>query len=304
MVRCDSPGAGQELGSFDGGASPPWALVHSVELDMGEFGLQGRTNVTRRTGRRLVIATVVLGGTALVGVGPTLPTTGAVTPATTRGLESRLERPHSIVVGIDGYRSVPTGCRIVGRSTRVRPDATCTPGATNPNVNQGNIQSTICTHGWTSTIRPSSAWTGSLKVDQMAAWEITGNRSNIEEDHLVSLELGGAPKDSRNLWPEKGGIPNPKDRLENRLKGLVCSNQLSLTDAQVAIAGNWIQAYKQQFGSPPPVPTTTTTTTQPPPPTTSPGNGATALCRDGTYSYSKTHSGTCSGHGGVAVWYR
>jgi len=30
--------------------------------------------------------------------------------------------------------------------------------------------------------------------------------------------------------------------------------------------------------------------------------GATALCRDGTYSYSKHHSGTCSHHGGVAKW--
>src|SRR5437867_2213486 len=30
--------------------------------------------------------------------------------------------------------------------------------------------------------------------------------------------------------------------------------------------------------------------------------GATALCRDGTYSYSKHRSGTCSHHGGVAKW--
>ncbi len=30
--------------------------------------------------------------------------------------------------------------------------------------------------------------------------------------------------------------------------------------------------------------------------------GATALCRDGTYSFSKHHSGTCSHHGGVAKW--
>ena len=34
----------------------------------------------------------------------------------------------------------------------------------------------------------------------------------------------------------------------------------------------------------------------PPPP------GATAQCRDGTYSYSQHHSGTCSHHGGVARW--
>jgi hypothetical protein len=34
----------------------------------------------------------------------------------------------------------------------------------------------------------------------------------------------------------------------------------------------------------------------PPPP------GATAVCRDGTYSFSQHHSGTCSHHGGVAQW--
>jgi hypothetical protein len=27
-----------------------------------------------------------------------------------------------------------------------------------------------------------------------------------------------------------------------------------------------------------------------------------AICRDGSYSYSKTRSGTCSGHGGVSQW--
>lgn len=30
--------------------------------------------------------------------------------------------------------------------------------------------------------------------------------------------------------------------------------------------------------------------------------GATALCRDGTYSFSKSRRGTCSHHGGVAKW--
>lgn len=39
-----------------------------------------------------------------------------------------------------------------------------------------------------------------------------------------------------------------------------------------------------------------TASTPPPPP------GATALCKDGTYSYSQHHSGTCSHHGGVAEW--
>jgi hypothetical protein len=33
-----------------------------------------------------------------------------------------------------------------------------------------------------------------------------------------------------------------------------------------------------------------------------PPPGATAICRDGDYSFSTHHSGTCSGHGGVKQW--
>ncbi|KUZ36250.1 DUF3761 domain-containing protein [Burkholderia territorii] len=31
-------------------------------------------------------------------------------------------------------------------------------------------------------------------------------------------------------------------------------------------------------------------------------DGASARCRDGTYSFSRHRRGTCSGHGGVAAW--
>ncbi|MFI5608852.1 DUF3761 domain-containing protein [Amycolatopsis sp. NPDC051903] len=36
-------------------------------------------------------------------------------------------------------------------------------------------------------------------------------------------------------------------------------------------------------------------------PSTNP-SGATAICKDGSYSYSQHRSGTCSGHGGVKTW--
>lgn len=37
---------------------------------------------------------------------------------------------------------------------------------------------------------------------------------------------------------------------------------------------------------------------------TSAPSGATALCNDGTYSFSQSRRGTCSHHGGVAQWLR
>jgi len=36
--------------------------------------------------------------------------------------------------------------------------------------------------------------------------------------------------------------------------------------------------------------------------TTAAPAGATGQCKDGTYTMSKTHSGACSHHGGVAKW--
>ncbi|MGV9365578.1 ATP-binding protein [Amycolatopsis sp. NPDC003731] len=64
-----------------------------------------------------------------------------------------------------------------------------------------------------------------------------------EYDHLISLELGGAPDDPRNLWVEPGKIPNPKDAVENKLHSAVCSGLIQLAPAQKAIAGNWVTAF-------------------------------------------------------------
>lgn len=43
-------------------------------------------------------------------------------------------------------------------------------------------------------------------------------------------------------------------------------------------------------------------TNSPTPPANAPPAGATAQCRDGTYSFSQHRQGTCSHHGGVARW--
>lgn len=78
------------------------------------------------------------------------------------------------------------------------PDPLRTPGALNPAVNQANIHSTICVSGWTATIRPPVSFTNSLKAKQIGEYGYSDTKmASYEEDHLISLELGGAPAASR-----------------------------------------------------------------------------------------------------------
>ena len=104
------------------------------------------------------------------------------------------------------------------------------PGATNPNITAANIMENICKQGWTTkSIRPPSSYTTALKKEQIknAGYDVanelprvptkTGNSTRpditkcverssnpscYEEDHLISLELGGNPRDPDNLWPQ------------------------------------------------------------------------------------------------------
>lgn len=120
------------------------------------------------------------------------------------------------------------------------PDPVCTPGSVNLIVTQANINSTICTSGYTKTIRPPSSYTQSLKRQQIIAYGyLDKNLSDYEEDHLISLELGGNPTDPKNLWPEPGASPNLKDSIENICHEKVCTGQISLQEAQKEIATNW-----------------------------------------------------------------
>jgi hypothetical protein len=111
-------------------------------------------------------------------------------------------------------------------------DLVRTPGVLNPEVTQANIASTICKHGWTHTIRPRTDYTNALKLKQMGEYGVGGSPSNYQEDHLISLELGGHPTDPRNLWPEPYPRAREVDSIENELNGKVCSGEMSLDDAQ------------------------------------------------------------------------
>ncbi len=142
----------------------------------------------------------------------------------------------------------PGSCHARGGGTFTLPDPHCTPGALSPAVTQADIQSTICRRGYTETVRPPESVTEPEKLASMSAYGDSGSAHAYEYDHLVSLELGGATNDARNLWPEPGGSPNTKDRLEDRLHALVCDGQMPLATAQHRIAGNWVAAYHRLFG--------------------------------------------------------
>ena len=87
----------------------------------------------------------------------------------------------------------------------VLPISSVTPGALNLAVTQSNIRTTICISGYTATIRPPANYTTGLKKWQLANTYKSFANKNLgayEEDHLISLELGGNPVDPKNLWPQ------------------------------------------------------------------------------------------------------
>lgn len=132
----------------------------------------------------------------------------------------------------------------------VYPDPAMTPGMTNPDVTQDNIKQTICVSGWTKTIRPPVSYTDALKKQQLSTGVYATPNADpkaYELDHLISLELGGAPRDPRNLWPEpRNGQwgAHTKDKVENGLHRLVCAGKLPLETARQMISHDWIAAYK------------------------------------------------------------
>lgn len=85
-------------------------------------------------------------------------------------------------------------------AARDYPDHEMTPGVRNPSVTQQNIKTTICKVGWTKTIRPPSSYTTNLKKQQIIEYGYSDTTpGHYEEDHLISLQLGGHPSNEKNL---------------------------------------------------------------------------------------------------------
>jgi hypothetical protein len=122
-------------------------------------------------------------------------------------------------------------------------------GAINTDVTQTNIQQTICVPGYTKTIRPSTMYTNGVKQRLLREAGINQSRiSDYELDHIIPLAIGGHPRKLANLqlqlWEGEDGAKR-KDRIEVKLQCLVCTEQISLGDAQHEISDSWQNAYHQ-----------------------------------------------------------
>lgn len=133
------------------------------------------------------------------------------------------------------------GCRAADLRTGL-PDPAMTPGEANPVLTEERI----CAPGFrTGPFRKVPA---SLKRKVYRTYGMANHKGacackrGCEVDHLVSLELGGA-NTAANLWPQPYCGPHnavEKDKLENRLRELVCAGDLTLEEAQAEISADWI----------------------------------------------------------------
>lgn len=142
----------------------------------------------------------------------------------------------AVTVGLIAYASISLAVSLIG--SPVTPKI---HGATNASVTQSTIHSTICVPGYTRTVRPSYRWSSAFKYALADKQGVVAR--DYELDHLIPLELGGAPKASRNLWLEPWAEAHKSDPLENELRAEVCRGEISLVWAQHEILD-----FKEQHG--------------------------------------------------------
>jgi hypothetical protein len=175
----------------------------------------------------LVVAALALAG---CGTG-----SSSSSPAVVKTANSAPPSSHQI-----GVRTKTRGCTVHGALQ----DPACTPGAIFPTATAQQI----CKLGYSRSVRNVSS---STKRRVFLEYGITSHKPyTYEVDHLISLELGGS-NSIANLWPE-AAEPTPgfheKDQVENYLHQQVCSGKITLHQAQLEIANDWLTVYHHLHG--------------------------------------------------------
>lgn len=192
------------------------------------------------------------GGSTPTQITAPIGTAGSATTPTSTPLSSPALTATPVSSNNSSAASTPTAATPAAGQP-VEANHSVTPGRTSAAVTQATIRTTICVPGYTRTVRPPASYTSALKVRQIVQYGYTDtNPRDYEEDHLISLELGGAPRDPANLWPEPWIVvaadgeqagARVKDRFENYLHAQVCAGGLTLAGAQHQIASDWFGAW-------------------------------------------------------------
>jgi hypothetical protein len=126
------------------------------------------------------------------------------------------------------------GC-LMGAGQFTAPSAACTPGA---------YEHLSVAAACTPKDRPSLPAAERRKILYrygLATW----SGAQGEMDHKIPFALGGRT-DAANLWPQRGPLPNPKDRLEAYIHRRVCNRKpwpMTLYTAIHLFMVDWRLAY-------------------------------------------------------------
>jgi hypothetical protein len=107
----------------------------------------------------------------------------------------------------------------------------------------------ICKTGYVARVRGASH---RQRAAAFRRYRLKRFARGYKVDHLVPVQIGGSNAVA-NLWPQRYAAPwgvRAKDRLDVKLRTLVCSGQLSLASARQQEAANWIKAYKRYVSAP------------------------------------------------------
>jgi hypothetical protein len=117
--------------------------------------------------------------------------------------------------------------------------------ALNAAVSQDTLKSTICTGGYSQSIRPAQAEVKALKLKVMAdAGKTLTDSSSFQLHRIIPMELGGSASDLSNLELrplvfEKSALGIHLQKTGSSLKAKVCSGKMSLADAQKEMLHQW-----------------------------------------------------------------
>ena len=149
----------------------------------------------------------------------------------------------SLAAAVVGLLFVLPGLRLTHPSDQdaSRPNTSLTPGAV----------STLSAAQLCEGERPSRFVSVASRSAVLNSYRMTEVASHLFElDALVTPELGGTT-DAANLWPQRFDSPvwnaKVKDQIERLLPQLVCRGELTLQEAQQAIAADWIGTYRTFF---------------------------------------------------------